>query len=79
MAAKSRLEPLTPEELWLATLERERHDSSWRKRRSAKAWEELDNRAQRDADYFNAGRYAQGARDKTAASAWQAIGELPLS
>lgn len=78
MAARSRIEPLTAEQLWLASLEKERTDNSWRKNRSAEAWQELDSRAQRDADYFNAGRYAQGARDKTAASAWQAIGELPL-
>lgn len=70
MAAKD----LTKAQLFLIELERERHDRSYLQPK-ATIQQELAERAARDRDFFNAGRYYAGDRDKDAVKAWRAIGQ----
>ena len=58
--------------LWLAALERERYDTSWRTR-APRAQATVPTpktsdaaRRRRDRVFFDAGRYAAGARDEAA-------------
>lgn len=72
----SQIRPLNATELWLANLERERTDRSYldpEPRRVEVRFvpqpapkETKKKREARDKLMFNAGRYAAGARDKTA-------------
>jgi hypothetical protein len=62
---------LSKAEEWLVRLEMERY-AIRPKPEQAKG---VESRELRDKLYFNAGRYAAGARDKVALIAWQAIGE----
>lgn len=67
--------PPTEIERWLHKLEMERIDISYRQSMSQADKAELADRDKRDKTYFNAGRYAAGARDKVAVAAWRKIGE----
>jgi len=68
---------------WIMELERERHDTTWRKVERplqhqpilppATKKETKKDRHQRDQDFFDAGRYKEGARDDHAKRAWQKI------
>jgi hypothetical protein len=68
-------------DLWLR-LEAERHDTTWRKKpgdpEPVLADPVADKAARkaverRESMFFNAGRYAQGARDKTAVKAFEQL------
>lgn len=77
---------LTPAELWILELERERHDTSWRYPAPKQSNEpqvifvpeKIDRKKQKHRDnvMFHAGRYSAGARDKAAISANQEIASL---
>jgi hypothetical protein len=56
----------------------ERIDISYRQKLSKESKAELIERDKRDKTYFNAGRYAAGARDKVAVAAWRKIGEQDI-
>ena len=62
---------LSKAEEWLVRLEMERHAIKPQPAQENGS----ESREMRDKLYFNAGRYAAGARDKVALIAWQAIGE----
>jgi len=69
---------------WLAALERERHDNTWRKPQERpfkhqpilppmEKKETKKQRQQRDQDFFDAGRYKAGDRDIQAKLAWNRV------
>lgn len=74
MAATKR--KLTPGELWLLELERERYDTTWTNRPVPSAQPQIifvppnaKQQRERDNIMFHAGRYHHGARDKAATEA----------
>lgn len=76
MATKKR--NLTPGELWLLELERERYDTTWAAKPTQTFQPQIvfvperqnaKKQRERDQIMFHAGRYAAGARDTEATSA----------
>ena len=83
---QARRDAMTKPELrkWIAELERERRDQSWKKPRTAPVQvirivdkkPDPAKQAQRDQIMFHAGRYAAGAKDKPAVNAQKRLQKL---
>lgn len=81
MAATKR--KLTPGELWLLDLERERYDTTWADKTKTTHQPQIifvppnaKQQRERDNIMFHAGRYHHGARDKAATEANAKVAKL---